>query len=227
MGIRQFKPVTAGTRFRSVSDFAEITRAHAGEVAARADQEVGRSRQPRPHLDASHRAAGTSAVPHHRLQAQQVRRAGQRCARSSTIRTARRASRWSSTRTARSATSCTRRGWKSATRSVAGRAPTCDWATRCRWREMPLGTDGAQRRAQDRQGRPDGALGRRRRPGGGEGRRLRHAAPAGRPKCAWCTARCLATIGEVGNAEHELQLARQGGQEPLAGQAPEGARRSR
>ena len=26
MGIRQFKPVTPGTRFRSVSDFAEITR---------------------------------------------------------------------------------------------------------------------------------------------------------------------------------------------------------
>jgi large subunit ribosomal protein L2 len=26
MGIRQFKPVTAGTRFRSISDFAEITR---------------------------------------------------------------------------------------------------------------------------------------------------------------------------------------------------------
>src|ERR671914_2232130 len=27
MGIRQFKPVTKGTRFRSVADFAEITRA--------------------------------------------------------------------------------------------------------------------------------------------------------------------------------------------------------
>lgn len=26
MGIRQFKPVTAATRFRSVSDFAEVTR---------------------------------------------------------------------------------------------------------------------------------------------------------------------------------------------------------
>src|SRR4249920_3053518 len=26
MGIRQFKPVTKGTRFRTVSDFAEITR---------------------------------------------------------------------------------------------------------------------------------------------------------------------------------------------------------
>ncbi|HUO51956.1 MAG TPA: 50S ribosomal protein L2 [Gemmatimonadaceae bacterium] len=28
MGIRQFKPVTKGTRFRSISDFAEITRSH-------------------------------------------------------------------------------------------------------------------------------------------------------------------------------------------------------
>ena len=26
MGIRQFRPMTAGTRFRSVSDFAEVTR---------------------------------------------------------------------------------------------------------------------------------------------------------------------------------------------------------
>ena len=26
MGIRQFKPVTKGTRFRSISDFSEITR---------------------------------------------------------------------------------------------------------------------------------------------------------------------------------------------------------
>ena len=34
---------------------------------------------------------------------------------------------------------------------------------------------------------------------------------------------CMATIGEVGNAEHELLVARQGGQEPLAGQASEGA----
>ena len=28
MGIRQFKPVTKSSRFRSVSDFSEITRAH-------------------------------------------------------------------------------------------------------------------------------------------------------------------------------------------------------
>ena len=42
MGIRQFKPVTKSTRFRSVSDFAEITRIDAGEVADRAaHQEVG------------------------------------------------------------------------------------------------------------------------------------------------------------------------------------------
>ena len=69
-----------------------------------------RPRQPRPHLDAPHRRWPQAQVPHHRLQAQQARHAGDGAARSSTIRTARRASRWSSTRTARSATSCTRRG---------------------------------------------------------------------------------------------------------------------
>ena len=37
--------------------------------------------------------------------------------------------------------------------------------------------------------------------------------------------RCLATIGEVGNSEHELLSIGQGRQEPLAGQALEGPRR--
>jgi ribosomal protein L2 len=43
MSIRQFRPMTAGTRFRSVSGFEEITRDTPGEVAARADEEVGRA----------------------------------------------------------------------------------------------------------------------------------------------------------------------------------------
>ena len=37
---------------------------------------------------------------------------------------------------------------------------------------------------------------------------------------------CLATIGEVGNAEHELLSCGQGGQEPVDGPASEGSRRS-
>ena len=40
MSIRQFRPMTAATRFKSVSGFDEITRDDAREVAARADQEV-------------------------------------------------------------------------------------------------------------------------------------------------------------------------------------------
>src|SRR5215217_1930986 len=40
------------------------------EVAARADQEERRARQPRPHLDAPHRGCAQAEVPDHRLQAQ-------------------------------------------------------------------------------------------------------------------------------------------------------------
>jgi large subunit ribosomal protein L2 len=53
--------------------------------------------------------------------------------------------------------------------------------------------------------------------GGGQGRRLRDAAH-GVTEMRLVHGNCLATIGEVGNAEHEL-ISGQGGQEPLAGQA--------
>ena len=110
MPIRQFKPVTKGSRFRSVVGFRRDHAHDAGEVAARAAQEERRARQPRPHLDASHRRWPQAEVPDHRLQAQPARPCRHGARRSSTIRIARRASRSCSTRTARSATSCTRRG---------------------------------------------------------------------------------------------------------------------
>src|SRR6266478_5840841 len=34
MGVRQFKPVTKSSRFRSVSDFSEITRTHGDKIVS-------------------------------------------------------------------------------------------------------------------------------------------------------------------------------------------------
>ena len=39
-------------------------------------------------------------------------------------------------------------------------------------------------------------------------------------RCAWCTASCLATIGEVGNSEHELQSHGKAGESRWLGKRP-------
>ena len=41
-----------------------------------------------------------------------------------------------------------------------------------------------------------------------------------RPRCGWCTADCLATIGEVGNAEHELLSVGKAGKTRWLGRGP-------
>ena len=86
--------------------------------------------------------------------------------------------------------------------------------------EIPLGTDGAQRRAQDRQGRPDDAAP----PGSsaqvvakeGEYVTLRIRSTEMR----LVHGRCLATIGEVGNAEHELLSVGKAGKTRWLGSGP-------
>ena len=91
--------------------------------------------------------------------------------------------------------------------------------------EIPLGTNGAQHRAQDRQGRPALPNGGLQRPGGREGGRVRHPppplhrdAPGARPLPRHCRR------GRERGARAALRG--QGGQEPLAGQAAQGPRRS-
>ena len=95
-------------------------------------------------------------------------------AASSTTRTARRGSRSCTTPTARSATSSRPTASRSGT-TVGGRreAPTSCRATRCRCKNIPLGTMIHNVELQAGQGRPDRARGRRRRPARGQGGRLR------------------------------------------------------
>ena len=55
MGVRQFKPVTKSSRFRSVSDFSEITRTTGEKSLMEPLTKIGRSRQSRSHRHAPHR----------------------------------------------------------------------------------------------------------------------------------------------------------------------------
>lgn len=57
MGIRQFRPMTAGTRFRSVSDFAEITRTEPEKSLLEPLRKHG-GRNAHGHLTARHRGGG-------------------------------------------------------------------------------------------------------------------------------------------------------------------------
>ena len=141
MAIRQFKPVTKSSRFRSVPDFAEITRTTPEKSLLEPLKKSG-GRDNHGHISMRRRGGGHKRhVPGHRFPAEQVRRAGHGAGDRVRSRTARRASRWSSTRTARSATSCIRGDWPWATRSCRARARTCGRGTRMPLREVPLGTD--------------------------------------------------------------------------------------
>ena len=57
MGIRQFKPVTKSSRFRSVSDFSEITRSH-GEKSLLEPRKGTGGRNNQGHLTSRHRGGG-------------------------------------------------------------------------------------------------------------------------------------------------------------------------
>jgi hypothetical protein len=168
---------------------SRISRDHAvdaREVAARADQEVGRTRQPRPHLDASHRRRSQAHVPRDRLQAQQVRRSGtvreieydpNRSARIALIEYADGEKRYI----------LHPKGLSQGDTIVSGPGIGHAVGQRAAAARDPARYGRAQHRAQDRQGRPDGALGRH------VGRSSRRKASTSRcvwarARCAWCTA---------------------------------------
>ena len=134
MGIKRFKPTSPGRRFMTVDTFEDITRSEPERSLDRAAQEERRPQQLRAHHHASPGRRSQAALPHHRLQARQGRRAGQ--GRAHRVRPeplgAHRPAR--TTRTARSATSWRPRTSWWATRSSPAPAPTSRPATRCRSR---------------------------------------------------------------------------------------------
>jgi len=106
MPIRQFKPVTKGTRFRSVSDFSDITTTTPEKSLLEPIKKSG-GRDNHGHISMRRRGGG------HKRQYRVIdfkRNKPRPFRRSSTIRIARRALRWSRMPMVRSATSSTPRG---------------------------------------------------------------------------------------------------------------------
>ena len=204
MGIRQFKPVTKSSRFRSVSDFAEITTTTPEKSLLEPIKKSRRPRQSRPHRDASPWRWPQAAVPHHRFQAQQARRSPARC---TTIE-------YDPNRSARIALVTYADGEKryiihpkglSGRRHDHGR-PGLGHPHRQRAaaRRDAARYRGAQRRAEDRQGRAALPLGGDVGAGRREGRRVRHAAHAVDGNAPGARRAATRRSATVGNEEHEL-----------------------
>ena len=222
MSIRQFQPVTAGTRFRSVSGFRRDHAGHAGEVAARAAEEVGRPQQPRPHRRSRHRGGGhkrkyriidfkrnkfgipaTGRGDRVRSEPHRAHRAGRVRGRREALHPAPEGAGQSATRSISGPGSDSRDRQRAAAAARSRSAPTVHNV------ELKIG-----------QGRPDGPLGRHRAP-----RWWRRKASTSRSACRSTEmrlvhGRCLATIGEVGNAEHELLSVGKAGKSRWLGKRP-------
>ena len=95
--------------------------------------------------------------------------------------------------------------------------PPSTWATRCRWTRIPLGT--LVHNVELQIGQAAGRWSRSRRglrPGHGQGRRARHPAHAFSGEVRMVHRNCYATIGEVGNSEHENVVSGKAGRYSLA-----------
>ncbi len=203
MSIRQFKPVTAGTRFRSVSDFAEITRTTPEKSLLEPLKKSG-GRDNHGHISIRRIGGG------HKRQYRIIDFKRNKFGMPGTVREieydpeplgAHRAGR---VRGRREALHPAPEGAQRGRHGDLGAGLGHPDRQRAAAGRDPARHDGAQRRAQDRQGRPDGRSAGRSAP-----RWWRRKASTSRCACRSTEmrlihGRCLATIGEVGNAEHEL-----------------------
>ena len=222
-----YKPTSPGRRQMSV---VGLRRDHAAATPERVARRRRTQLERRPQQLRAHHRRGTAAAATSASTAASTSGATRsasrpRSRRSSTTRTAPRASRCSTTRTARSATSSRRVGLAVGDEIVVGPDRRDPARQRAAAREHPARHGGPRRRAEARQGRAAGALGRRRRAADGARGRLRARCACRAARTAWCTSRCTATIGQVGNLEHENVAHRQGRPLALARQAPERPRR--
>ena len=88
-------------------------------------------------------------------------------------------------------------------------------------REHPARHDDPQHRARPGQGRPDRPLRRARRPSCSPRRATTPRSGCRRARCAAIPLRCMATIGQVGNLDHENQNLGKAGRARHMGQRPE------
>ena len=188
MSIRQFRPMTAGTRFRVGVRIRRDHPGHAGEVAAGADEEDRAAATTRATSRRGTGAAGTSGSTGRSTSSANKFGIPGRVAEIE----------YDPNRTARIALIVYADGEKryilhpkglaQGDTVVSGPGPDTRTGNALPLGEIPLGTNGAQHRAQDRQGRPAGAARRAR--ARRWWRRRASTSPCGSapPRCAWCTA---------------------------------------
>ena len=138
VGIKQYKPTSPGRRFQTVSDFAEITTSKPEKsLLAPKPKKAGRNCYGR--ITTRHQGGGNKQpLPHHRLQAQQGRRARQGCHHRVRSRTARARIALLHYVDGEKRYILHPKGLKRGRhRRLRSRRPTSSRATRCRWRTSP------------------------------------------------------------------------------------------
>ena len=201
----------------SVSDFEEITRDTPEKSLTRRCKKA-RPQRARPDHHAPPRRRPQAPVPRDRLQRDKDG-VPARSRPSSTTRTARRGSRCCTTPTARSATSWRPKGLEVGDRLLSGPGADIRPGNALPLANIPVGTSCTPSSCSPGRAQ-DGALGRRRHPAPGQGGRHAHAAHALAARSAWSTPACRATVGEVGNAEHELVSLGKAGRNRWRGKRP-------
>ncbi len=207
----------------TVSDFAEVTKAEPGEEPRRADEEDGRPQQQGPHHDAPPGRRAQAPLPRHRLQADEGRRARRRSPRSSTTRTGRRDIALLHYADGAKAYILAPARLRVGSTVESGPTPTSSRGTRFRSQNIPTGTLVHNVELKPGQG---GQIAR----SAGSGIQLVAKdegygvlrLPSGEMRRVPLT--CRATVGQVGNVDHENITERQGRTQPVARKTPYGAR---
>ena len=220
MPLRSYKPTSPGRRFMTRSTFEEITTDKPHKPLLESQEARQRPQQPGPPDRSPSRRRREAPLPASSTSSATSSTCRPAWRPSSTTRTARRASACSTTATARSATSSCPTGSRSATSSSPARAPR-----RGRQRPAAGATSRSARRSTTSSSCPAGAA-------------RSSAPPAPRPSCwprrattprcacprarsAGSSLRCMATVGQVGNLDHENQNLGKAGRARHMGQRPE------
>ena len=228
MAVKKFKPTSAGVRFQTKLDFKEISpvrpekRLTVGLRSTGGRNNQGRidRRASRRRPQAARTASSTSAA---------TRTASRpRSPRSSTTPTARRDIALLHYADGEKRYILAPDGLKvGATRASRARTPTSCWATRCRCARFPLGTTIHNIELQPGQGRRRWPLGRRAAQLVAKEGDYAHGDASPPARSRKVHVECMATIGQVGNLEHENVSHRQGRPQALDGPPAARPRRRR
>ena len=220
MAVRKYKPTSPGRRFMTVSTFEEITKTEPEKSLTEPLKKKG-GRNDNGRITTRHQGGGHKRRYRDRSTSSARRTAcRRRSPRSSTTRTARRASRCCTTPTARRRTSSRPARLQVGATVESGPGADIKPGQRAAAREHPDRHARPQRRAQAGPRRPDGAQRRLGHPARREGRAATRVLrlPSGELRRVPLT--CRATVGQVGNVDHENITGGKAGRSRWRGKRP-------